>query len=444
MKPARFAHLILVFLTLAGSAPLLAQETILYNFQGNNVGGSDGIGPNALVADAAGNLYGTTELGGSSQQGVDCCGIIFELSPGAPGQPYTETVLYHFTGGADGAQPSAGLAFDSAGNLYGTAQVGGQFATHYCSLGGCGVVFQLAPPSQSGGTWTFTTLYAFLGGLDGETPWSNVIFDRTGNLYGTTHDGGNSNGGYGCGIVYELSPPAHPGGAWTEQVLYRFNGTTRGGASYAGLVFDKAGALYGTTQSGGKDYQGVVFRLSPPSKPKGRWRQTVLHRFNAAHSKDGAHPFASLIFDSAGNLYGTTVQGGTVPDGSGTVFELSPPSGSGKSWTERLLYSFACQSDGCQPYAPLTFDAMGNLYGTAFIAGGGFGSPDCGSLGCGSVFKLAPGQGGAWTETTIHDFSGPDGDHLLSGILIWPDGSLYLSTAGGGPSLDGNVIRIVP
>jgi uncharacterized repeat protein (TIGR03803 family) len=266
-------------------------------------------------------LYGTTYYGGAS--GTGCggsgCGTVFQLAPGTNGK-WTEKVLHSFkANGKDGYNPDASLIFDAAGNLYGTTNAGG--ASDY------GTVFELVPGRN--GTWTETVLYSFGQGKDGTGPTAGLIFDTAGNLYGTTSAGGTGqcqdyNGNIiGCGTVFQLTPGTN--GKWKEKVLHNFNyNGTDGNVPQAGLTFDLTGNLYGTTQFGGANGYGSVFQLTPG--PNGRWRAKVLHSFNA-NGKDGYNPYASLIFDVAGNLYGTTVYGGGsggCGTACGTVFEIMP------------------------------------------------------------------------------------------------------------------------
>jgi uncharacterized repeat protein (TIGR03803 family) len=325
---------VILFMTSTGAA---AQEKVLYNFLGVN-----GTYPMAgLTFDAAGNLYGTTFGGGTSDAGT-----VFELTPAAGGT-WTEKVLHNFSHGSDGGKPAAGLIFDGAGNLYGTTFGGG--------TSDAGTVFELTP--AAGGTWTETVLHNFGSGTDGVYPQSGLIFDAAGNLYGTTFGGGT----YGGGTVFELTPAA--GGTWTEQVLHNFQiGTGADGhGPYAGLTFDATGNLYGTTNEGGTYGVGTVFKLTPAAG--GTWTETVLHNFGSG--TDGFNPAAGLIFDGAGNLYGTTYNGGTP--GYGTLFELTPAAGG--TWTEQVLHNFGSGTDGTNPVAGLIFDATGNLYGTTTAGG---------------------------------------------------------------------------
>jgi uncharacterized repeat protein (TIGR03803 family) len=288
-------------------------ETVLHTFTGKRDGGSP-YGP--VILDAAGNIYGMTHNGGNANSGV-----VFELSP-VSGGSWHETILHNFTGGLDGGFPEDGLAFDSAGNLYGTASAGG---TSFNCGGGCGVAFKLSPTTS--GTWHETVLHDFALGADGGLPGSHFVLDAKGNLYSTTPLGGQVNtlfcGGAGCGIVYELSPQAN--GTWKQTVLHSFTGTTDGDEpAEGGVTLDSAGNLYGTTALGGNLNDcpgvgcGVVYKLSPAGD--GTWNETVLYNFTEGN--DGGGPFSAPILDSAGNLYGTTDGGGIY--GYGVVWEVTP------------------------------------------------------------------------------------------------------------------------
>jgi len=274
----------------------------------------DGANPKAsLIWDAAGNLYGTTANGG-----VYRAGTVFEMTPRAEGG-WTEKVLHNFGSngdghsGVDGRYPQVSLIWDAAGNLYGTTQWGGTHDDNgTCYQLGCGTVFELTP--RQGAGWTEKVLHNFGSGMDGVHPWASLIWDAAGNLYGTTSEGG-THGPHGPGTVFELSPQS--GGGWTEKVVHNFDGDD-GGDPFAGLIFDAAGNLYGTTEAGGDYYAGTVFELTPNGS--GGWTEKVLHNFGSG--MDGADPNASLIWDAAGNLYGTTTQGGT--HGGGTVYEITP------------------------------------------------------------------------------------------------------------------------
>jgi uncharacterized repeat protein (TIGR03803 family) len=303
-----------------------------------------------LIPDAAGNLYGTTFDGGASDAGV-----VFKLSPTG-----TETVLYSFTGGADGANPDAELIRDAAGNLYGTTRDGGTFDA--------GVVFELIRCDSEASGYEFKVLHTFAGGADdGAYLYAGLIQDAAGNLYGTTGGGGaassacNSPDGR-CGVVFKLSP----GG--TETILYRFTGVRDGADPSASLIRDAAGNLYGTTPFGGPGGHGVVFKVSPTGI------ETVLYSFTGG--TDGGYPQAALIGGAAGTLYGTTVRGGVSNEG--VVYKLIPCD---SSYDFKVVYSFTGGADGGQPTAELIQDAADNLYGTTYSGG---------VLGAGVVFRLAP------------------------------------------------------
>lgn len=331
-------------------------EMVLYSFTGT---GGDGASPEGgLVMDSSGNLFGTTTIGGASGFGT-----VFELANSSGG--YTERVLYNFAGHGDGSLPSSGLVMDSSGDLYGTSG-GGAF--------GFGAVFELA---DSSGTYSEKLLYSFTNaGGDGANPMAGLAMDPLGNLYGTTSTGGAS----GWGTVFEL---VNSSGSYAEKVLYSFKNTGGDGDfPQAGLAMDSSGNLFGTTSSGGvgNALDGIVFELV---KSAGGYTESVLHAFPST-SDDGGNPLAGLLVDSSGDLYGTTSEGGS-PSGCncGTVFELAHSSG---AYTEKVLYHFA-GSDGRAPYAGLITDASGTLYGTT--GGGGTGGA-CDGSGCGTVFLIRP------------------------------------------------------
>jgi uncharacterized repeat protein (TIGR03803 family) len=340
-------------------------EKVLYRFcSASNC--TDGANPIAgLIFDSAGNLYGTTSAGGQPNCGG--CGTVFELTPGADGK-WTEKVLYRFCSASnctDGAIPYGGLIFDSAGNLYGTTNGGGSLSGN-CPQQGCGTVFEVTPGAD--GKWTEKVLHNFTFGsqaYDGSTPeFGSLIFDKAGHLYGTTFYGGRCIYPGGCGTVFQLTH--HAKGGWTERVIYSFQADGRDGyAPYSGLILDAAGNLYGTTYGGGRSSNlrclgcGTVFQLTPGAH--GRWKEKVLHSFNG---NDGSGPAGSLIFDAAGNLYGNTNHGGAYD--RGTVFRLNPKANG--NWTE-TIYSFKTGNDGDYPDAGLIFDSAGDLYGTTY--GGG-------------------------------------------------------------------------
>lgn len=403
-------------------------EKVLYSFNDLSKGGY--LPQSGLIFDASGNLYGTTTFGGDlTFCGGSGCGTIFELTK--VDGIWAMSVLHSFGSGTDGAEPYAGLTFDASGNLYGTTEYGGNGT---CSIGGaagCGTVFELSP--KAGGGWTEKILHSFNdNGTDGYDPVGGLILDAAGNLYSTTIYGGAG----GSGTVFKLSPAAD--GHWTETVLHGFAGGDDGRAPCASLIFDAAGDLYGTTYGGGSYEWGTVFELTPAAG--GKWRESVLHSFNDSGS-DGAGPFASLIFDGSGNLYSSTLFGGTEvcsdSNGCGTVFELSPKAGGG--WTEKILQSFTTY-----PYAGVIVDAAGNLYGTTYEGGLG---PCSGGSGCGTVFELSPEVGGAgWTEKILHSFGVIEGDgaYTFAGLIFDSSGNLYGTTWGGGTYNYGAVFEVTP
>lgn len=441
----------LLFFVISGAPQVHAQyaETVPYTFSG----ASDGAAPAAgLIFDSRGNLYGTAvnggDTGGANCPGLDPptgCGVVFELSPPSGGTgPWTETVLYTFTGSSDGAYPQTGLIFDPNGNLYGTASNGGNMSGTIChGLGGCGVVFELSPPKSGSGPWTEIPIYTFTGKADGAVPYASLIFDAKGNLYGTT-----AGGGLADGVVFELTPPKSGSGPWTETVLYSFTGGSDGADPVANVTFDTNGNLYGTTTRGGNTALpncsasvgcGVVFELTPPGGGSGPWSETPLYSFTG--KTDGSYPYAGVIIDSQGNLYGTTAIGGAKSgavckktNGCGVVFEVSPPNGGSGDWTETVLYSFGNSIDGGYPYAGVIFDSVGNLYGST-VQGGNTSGANCSAYdGCGVVFELSPPIGaGSWNETAAYTFNGgSDGGFPYAAPILDTQANLYGTTSGGG------------
>jgi len=396
--------------------------TVLHNFTGGTDGGTPFAG---VVRDPAGNLFGTTNVGGSSGAGV-----VYKVDPAGH-----ETVLYNFTGGNDGGYPEAGVILDTEGNLYGTTQRGG--------AAGSGVVFKLDTARQE------TVLYTFAGMPDGSYPEAGVIRDAAGTLYGTTYYGGawgdgtvykvdaaghetilysftgQADGGYPqtalirdsagvlygtCeGVVYRVDTPGH------EKVLYTFTGGSDGGNANSGLIRDSAGNLYGTTTNGGTANAGVVYKVDTSQ------HETVLHSFTGL-AADGSYPFAGVVGDSAGNLYGTTQEGGSA--NLGVVYKLD------KSGNETVLYSFPGPADGSVPYAGVTGDSAGNLYGTTYNGG---------PANAGVVYKL----NAAGHETLLHSFSGgTDGSNPSAGVTRCSNGNFYGTTSLGGAANMGVVYEV--
>jgi uncharacterized repeat protein (TIGR03803 family) len=409
------AALAIFYATVFVPSASAATERVLHSF---NTTGSNGEVPySSLIFDTAGNLYGTTQGGGDGNEGT-----VFELMP-RTGGGWTEKVLHRFQGnGTDGVVPYSNVIFDTAGNLYGTTTAGGAF--------GYGTVYELIP--QAGGTWAEKILHSFdpNTGTDGYTPYAGLILDAAGNLYGTTTSGGTN---FHYGTVFELKRNA--GGGWTEKILHDFNENGADGfVPYAGLVFDTAGNLYGTTLQGGTAQGsnasiGTVFELKHGAG--GLWTEKVLHSF-LVNGIDGNNVDGGVILDASGNLYGTTFFGGS--NNNGTAFELTP--GAGGVWTETLLHNFANNgTDGWGPNAGLVFDA-GNLYGTTTHGG---------ANGVGTVFELTP-SAGTWTESLpcIFSSTGTDGEVPYAGLILDSTGNLYGTTGGGGAFGGGTVFEIEP
>jgi len=404
-----------------------AQERVLHYF---NLTGTDGNLPRGgLIFDSAGNLYGTTSQGGTGEGGTGVCskispyscGTVFELKPKAGGG-WAEKILHNFHRN-DGWLPIGSLIMDSAGNLYGATQQGGSGG---CKGGdgdnriGCGTVFELSP--AAGGAWTEMVLHNFdNNGTDAFDPYAGLVLDSAGNLYGTTYAGGS----YNCGAVYELSPAA--GGGWTESILHSFNFPAGDGANpTASVILDAGGNLYGTTAGGGAYGEGIAFELTPSAG--GSWTETILHNFIYSFSiYDGFGPYGGLTLDAAGNLYGTTANG--IDDGNmtgGTVYELSPAAGG--SWNETILYYFS-DADGIAPQASLIFDSAGNLYGTAF--NGGTGNID-GTVF--ELSPQAGGSWAPKLLYDFGKKSGAYGENPQSDLIFDSAGNLYGTTVFGGPA----------
>jgi uncharacterized repeat protein (TIGR03803 family) len=316
-------------------------ENVLYTF----LGGWQGSSPSGnLIRDEKGNLYGTTFQGGRWRQGcLFGCGTVFKLEP-------TGVVrwLHHFGKGGDGAGPQSGLTADSSGNLYGTTTSGGDYSE--------GAVFEISPPH------TEALIYSFHGfPVDGGGPIGGLVRDGNGNLFGTTYYGGTSICQIaGCGTVFEITA------AGEEKVLYSFAGGIDGRQPAGGLVLDRHGNLYGTTEGGGPFDYGTVFKVTPSGA------ETVLHLFTGG--ADGGQPLAGLVRDKKGNLFGTTRSSGAT--GFGTVFKITP------SGVEKVLHSFSGNGeDGAYPYAGLVMDSQGTFYGTTLSGG---------LYGAGVVYKIVP------------------------------------------------------
>lgn len=395
LRAALTAFVIVLVLVIATQGAHAQTFTVIHDFSG-----TDGYSPYAtLTLDTAGNLYGTTAASLTGE------GTAFSLKPSHGG--WVLNTLVAFSGGDDGGYPYGGVVFSPSGALYGTTTYGG--------LLGYGVVYSLRPPNTVCKSvicgWTETVVHSF-SGSDGNGPYlENLVFDHSGNLYGTTSNGGVSN----HGVVFQMT---RSGGTWNEIVLHSFLGGNDGSFPASGVIVDAAGNLYGTTGQGGGSGCGgtgcgTVYQLSPSGSG---WKETILYSFQGGN--DGQNPYGGVILDPSGNLYGTTSDGGS--GGSGTVFELSPASG---NWTFALLYSL---SGGCcaGSLGNLAMDGAGNLYGTAYSTGDGL---------SGSVFKLKRSDSG-WTYITLHNFGyrGPDGDLPVGGPTVDANGNVYGTTSDGG------------
>jgi uncharacterized repeat protein (TIGR03803 family) len=343
-----------------------------------------------LTFDSKGNLYGVTTGGGDNH-----VGSIFEMTRDSKGR-WTVTTLHSFDG-TDGSSPNGNLIFDAAGNLYGTTPEGGTYDG--------GTVFQLTPSS---GGWTFGVLYNFCeqyGCPDGGGPLAGVVQDKDGNLLGTARAGV-----YGLGVVFELTLGSN---GWNENVLYSFGSRPHDGSDpMDSPVLDAKGNIYGSTYFGGRDGDGTVFKMRLGSKG---WRERLLLQFN---SNDGAGPEGGEVFDTEGNLYGTT------NGGASNIFELTPEANG--SWKETVLYHFRNPENGLAPVSGLV-GGGGILYGTTAIGGNG----SCFN-GCGVVYKLAPRADGKWRYTVLHKFGSPDESP--------PDGKLILDAKG---NLYGTALSVV-
>ena len=382
-----------------------------------------------LVADSAGNLYGTASEGGTNKWGV-----VYELvRPVPPQTVWTEIVLHNFTNGTDGAQPVGGLVFDKSGNLYGTASRGTS-SKH-------GVVFELMPPAVAGGKWKEIVLHTFQPLIDdGATPVGELVWDSAGNLYGVTYTGGAGHEdacinppARGCGSVFQLSPPPTPGRHGRKRSCIPST-TDRAPTPQAAQSWTLT-AIF-TVRLPSAEHTGRRSLQASASRSRG-WSMDlrVLHPFHpGSGSSEGSRPRGALALHGKGILYGTTAEAGAYA--GGMVFQLVPPASAGAAWTENVLYSFGAQTgDGGAPAANLIFGTAGNIFGTtsAGIAGNS-----------GTVFELtSPASSGAdWTETVLHSFGeAGDGATPSSGLII-RNGALFGVTQDGGTNGEGTVYGV--
>jgi len=413
---------------------------VLHTFTNKWDGGSPFGG---LLFDSAGNIYGTANGGGNPNGCVPFggCGVVFKLSQNTSGA-WQETPLFHFSGSATGAGPLGDLVMDASGNLFGADLSGGGGG---CSgaAPGCGLIYELSPTST--GSWPENILHVFTNGPDGAVPFDGLTPDGAGNYFGTTANAGNLGGcgGIGCGVVFELSP--NGSGGWTQTVIYTFGGASDGGNPAARVIFDGAGNLYGVAYYGG-DLSGCfsmgcgVVYELSPSS-SGAWTQTVLHTFRV--TGDGINPFGALTFDSAGNLYGVTYGGGisTSCGGFGCGIVFKLTPNVG-GWSEKILHAFTGGSDGAYAQPSVTVDASGNVYGVTLYGGD---TTKCSGLGCGVLFKLSQNTSGMWHESVLHTFTGgSDGSVPSAPLAFGPDGNIYGTAQQGAAFNAGTVFRITP
>jgi uncharacterized repeat protein (TIGR03803 family) len=386
MKTSAFFLALILFFTLEAGA---STEKVLYAFcsQGNC---ADGAYPYAgVISDKAHNLYGTTQQGGDN-----FAGLVYELKQTKSG--WKESVLYKFTGGADGAAPTGQLVFDNKGNLYGIANGGGS---------GFGTIYELTPAK---GGWTFKVIHTFKGGNDGvvNIGVSGLVLDDAGFLYGVTEMGGTA----GYGTIFKL---ARSGSSWKKTILYNFAGGTDAADPLMGLTWDPAGNLYGATVGGGAFGCGAVFELKHQKKT---WSESVIYNFTGG--SDGCWPeFGSVTIPKAGEIYGTTGAGGS--DNQGVVYLLKLSKG---TWNETTLYDFTGGDDGGQVFAGVTLDSAGNIFAAAAYYG---------TDAYGAVIELTKQKSG-WQEKTLLDFTGSDGGYPYGNIMVDAKGNLYGTAFRGG------------
>ena len=412
MGSKRFSHSMSKVLTISAAVVTLACSAwaaapqIIYNFAGDDDGeyvDSD------LVIDGAGNLYGTSVQGGDFGSGT-----VFQVTPNANGSS-THTVLYSFTGGADGGEPYKGVTLDSQGNLYGTAVTGGGGSCE----GGCGVAYKL---TNSGAVWTQTVIHTFTGGDDGSGPGSGLTVGRHGAIYGVTPTGGAN----GVGVVFKLRPL--PDGTWKLEVLHAFTGGDDGLGGSAGRLLLSKGTLYGVTTAGGANGKGVAYKITPT---QGAWQFTTLYAFKG--QPDAGFPYSTLAMDSDGRLYGTTYYDGA--HNLGSVYQLRL--GSDGTWKERVLYSFKGGTDGSSSIGNVVIDKAGAIYGTTSAGGA--------SCDCGVIFKVKHLLDGSWRETVKYRFKGaPDGGFAYNGMVGDSAGNFYGTTVHGGTTDDGVIYKFTP
>jgi uncharacterized repeat protein (TIGR03803 family) len=389
------------------SCPMSGQTFhVLHTFSGATADGS--FPSTSLLLDQFGDLFGASSGGGTDI--ADCgsygCGTLFQMNKRSG--YWKEQVLFNVSSTQSTVGP---LALDAQGNLYGTSATGGTF--------GAGFAYQMV---KSGGIWTQNILHDFAGGAsDGANPYSGLIQDAAGNLYGATENGGVQN--Y-YGTIFELTPNSD--GTWAYSVIYEFGSTNIYDAAgpIGPLTIDSSGNLYGTTFGGGLYGYGAAFKLSPSG---GTWTDTVLYNFPLDYG-EAPYPWG-VALDHSGNLYGATTYGGAY--NVGTIYKLRPQVG---YWNRTILYTFSGNDDGATPQGGLVVDSSGALYGT---------NANGGSYGHGNVYKLQAANG-RWKETVLHSFTGSDGSAPDTGVIRDQLGNLYGTTTIGGADNLGVAFEITP
>ena len=441
------ALVVLGAVLLSASSQAASTVTTIGSWDGSTgyVSGRPFVAPSGVVYGALGN------------NAYDPAGSIYALTPPQAGSTtWTQATISTFSGGASGGFPVGGLindpAADSSGDLYGAAYTGGTSSTCSSLYTGCGVIYQLTPPN-SGSTWTRNVLYTFQGGTDGSFPVGDLVADSTGALYGATQYGGCTPASpyySGCGTIFKLTPPTG-GGGWTETVLYRFKGGTTDGVYPGGrLLLDASGNIYGTTLFGGtvdctntaSAFQitdpdggcGVVFKLT---KSGSSYTESILHFFT--DGKNGSVPAPGLVMDTAGNIYGSAVQGGNTKygcnqygqSGCGLVFELVKPAKG--AWKETTLFRFAGK-DGGFPTG-LLIDAAGKLAGeNSYNTTSDTTCPASVGFYCGTAFEVELSKG-KWKQSELHAFAdGADNAGPEFGLAVDSAGVLYGVTEAGSTS----------
>ncbi len=352
-------------------------------------------------------------------------------APGIAAAAPSQQTIYSFTIGSDGGHPRSNLIIGKDGALYGTTAAGGNDSACFRTPG-CGVVFRMTPPAAGQSTAVETVLYTFTGGRDGSAPAGGLLMGKDGSLYGTASQGGAN----GYGVVFRLTPPAGGSGPWTETTLFSFSGGADGGTPLGSLAAGKDGALYGTTQNGGAQGLGVVFRLAADAGGTS-WREQVLHAFSG--QRDGGAPVAGLAIDKAGVLYGSTP--GYGAHGFGVAFALAPDGAAGNHWKETVLHAFTNGADGSFPMGSFLLAKDGGLFGTTSNMGAG-------AAGIGVVFKLRPPAAGrtAWHEQVLFDFNGFEStaSHPVGPLAMDRTGALYGTSATGGAGQMGVLFKLTP